>query len=178
VAFGLRRSARERSQLKDREVNQAKRRLFEMGRSLEQLRPLPEEPDRRYAVPPSGPVSWMYRGVPLDAVEDMLPRSAAYRQASRILFAPRNRSTGRPITLLHAGHVGLVAVSGMLDGCLGAGPSRHVSAWTCVKVTDHFEEVEDGVALIRERERFTQSLTLAFQDGRTAVLSDGSKGAK
>jgi hypothetical protein len=41
-------------------------------------------------------------------------------------------------------------------------------------VVDRFEEVEDGVTTIRERERFTQTLTLAYADGRTAILTDGS----
>ncbi|HUM06516.1 MAG TPA: hypothetical protein VLT90_13710, partial [Terriglobales bacterium] len=51
--------------------------------------------------PPSGPAQLVYRGIPLDTVEDLLPASAAYRQAGRILFAPEVRATGRPLTPLH-----------------------------------------------------------------------------
>jgi hypothetical protein len=41
-------------------------------------------------------------------------------------------------------------------------------------VIDKFEDVEDGVTTIRERERFTQTLTLAYAGGRTSILADGS----
>ena len=69
---------------------------------------------------------------------------------------------------------GLLAVSGLLNGCFGSGRDRHVACWQSTKVIDKFEEVEDGVTTIRERERFTQTLTLAYSDGRTAILRDGS----
>lgn len=176
VVFGVRRSPRERGQLRDSDVAQAKSRLNEIARHPEQLLPLPDVPDRSFALPAGERVSWVYRGIPLDTVEDMLPRSAAYRQAARILFSPPNKTAGRPLTVLHPGHVGIVAVSGMLNGCLGSGDSRHLAAWSCVKVVDRIEEVEDGVTTIRERERFTQTLTLAFRDGRVAILTDGTKG--
>ena len=71
---------------------------------------------------------------------------------------------------------GLLATSGLLNGVFRAGPQRHVACWESIKVTDRFEEAEDGVTTIRERERFTQSLTLAYADGRTAILADRSKG--
>jgi hypothetical protein len=42
-------------------------------------------------------------------------------------------------------------------------------------VTDRFEETDDaGVMTIRERERFTQSLTLAYANGTTAILKEGT----
>jgi hypothetical protein len=104
-----------------------------------------------------------------------LPKSAGYRQAARILFAPPNQIKGRPLTPLHGGHTAIVAVSGMLDGIFGSGQSRHVATWNSVKVVDRFEEEEDGVITIRERERFTQGLTLVYRDGRTAILTDGSR---
>jgi hypothetical protein len=65
-------------------------------------------------------------------------------------------------------------VSGLLNGCFGSGKYRHVACWQSTKVTDKFEDVEDGVTTIRERERFTQTLTLAYSDGRTAILTDRS----
>lgn len=176
VVFGVRRSPRERSQLKDWEVAEAKRRLQDMARRPESLAVLPDEPDRTYLVPASGPASWVYRGIPLDAVEDLLPKSGANRQAARILFAPSNRVQGRPLTPLHGGHTAIVAVSGMLDGIFGSGVNRHVAAWSSVKVTDRMEEeADDGTITIRERERFTQTLALVYLDGRTAILTDGSK---
>ena len=55
-------------------------------------------------------------GIPLDEVEDLLPESAAYRQASRALLPKLNDVRGRPLTPLHGGHVGLLCTAGMLDG--------------------------------------------------------------
>jgi hypothetical protein len=175
VVFGARRSQRERSQLKDRDIAEAKRRLHQMALRPETLPILPDEPDRTYDVPASGPVNWTYRGIPLDLVEDLLPKSAAYRQAGRILISPPQRIDGRPLTPLHGGHTAILAVCGALDGIFGAGADRHLSAWNSVKVTDRTEEEENGVITIRERERFTQGLTLVYADGRTAMLTDGRK---
>ena len=106
VVFGARRSPRERSQLKDWEVAEARRRLQDMAQRPESLAVLPDEPDRTYLVPSSAPANWAYRGIPLDAVEGLLPKSGAYRPAARILFAPPSRAQGRPITPLHGGHTG------------------------------------------------------------------------
>jgi hypothetical protein len=175
VVFGVRRTRREREQLKDWDVQRAKSRLLGFARQQGALPVLPDEADRQFAVPPAGPAQLVYRGMPLDALEDLLPASAAYRQAGRILFAPEVRATGRPLTPLHGGHVGLLTTSGLLNGVFGEGPDLHVARWEAVKVTDRFEETDDsGVTTIRERERFTQSLTLVYADGTTAILQEGS----
>ena len=174
VIFGVRRSPRERQRLRDTDVAQAKRRLHELVRWPDKLPALPDAPDRVYQLPPSGPVQWVFRGLPVDDIEDLLERSAATRQAARILFGASGSVTGRPLIPLHAGQVGLLAVSGLLNGCFGSGKDRHVACWQSSKVIDRFEDVEDGVTTIRERERFTQTLTLAYADGRTAILTDGS----
>lgn len=175
VVFGVRRSQRERSRLKDYEIRQAKQKLHDLAHRREDLPILPDQPDRVYRLPPSGVVNWAYRGMPLDEIEDMLPKSGGYRQAARILFAPPAELKGRPLTPLHGGHTAIVAVSGMLDGIFGSGENRHVAAWNSVKVSDRFEEEEDGVITIRERERWSQGLTLIYSDGRTAILADPKK---
>jgi hypothetical protein len=72
----------------------------------------------------------------LDEIEDLLPQSAAYRQAGRILFAEPASATGRPLTPLHAGHVGLLACSGLLNGIFGSGDQRHIAFWQAVKLVD------------------------------------------
>jgi hypothetical protein len=65
----------------------------------------------------------------------------------------------------------LLAVSSLLDGIFGSAEDRHISAWRSVKVTDRSEEVEDdGTIIQRERERFTNELTLVFASGKTAIL--------
>lgn len=175
AVFGVRRTNQERGRGKDSDVGQARRKLVEMAGHYERLPALPETPERTYAIPESGPAHLVQRGIPLDQVEDLLANSAGYRQAKRICFAPGARATGRPLTPLHGGHVGLLATSGLLNGVFGSGEQRHVACWESVKVVDRFEEVEDGVTTIRERERFTQTLTLAFRDGRTAMLTDRSR---
>lgn len=176
VLFGLRRTRREREQLKDWDVQRAKTKLMGLGRDYHDLPVLPDQADRQFAVPASGPAQLIHRGLPLDMVEDILPASIAYRQAGRILFAPEVRATGRPLTPLHGGHVGLLTTSGLLNGIFGEGPDLHVARWESVKVADHFEETdEDEVTTIRERERFTQCLTLVYADGATAILQEGSR---
>jgi hypothetical protein len=107
----------------------------------------------------------------LDEIEDLLPKSTAYRQAFRVLFAPPQRVNGRPLIPLHAGHAAICAVSGMLDGIFGAGEDRHVAAWSSTKaVTVSTEVAEDGTIVRTEREHFVQELTLLFASGQTAIL--------
>jgi SAM-dependent methyltransferase len=130
----------------------------------------------RYEVPPSGPVTLTNAGVPLDEVEDLLPDSAAYRQASRALL-PRPRDVrGRPLTPLHGGHVGLLCTAGMLNGVFGEGENRHIAHWRSVKFTDHWEEQEeDGTKILHDRERFSHELTLVFANGDTKLLTHERK---
>lgn len=177
VVFGIRRTRQERDRLKDVEVARERGRLCQLANKNQDLPPLDNTSDgpRIYAVPPGKPAQLAYRGLPLDVVEDILPRSTAYRQAGRILFAPRTAVSGRPLTPLHAGHVAILAVSGSLDGLFGDGEDRHLACWSTDKTTDKFEETDDqGVTTIRERERFTQTLTLLYTDGRGAILREGN----
>ena len=123
----------------------------------------------------AGRLNWCIVAFPLDRVEDLLPASAAYRQAGRILFAPEVRATGRALTPLHGSHIGLLTTAGLLNGIFGEGPDLHVARWESIKVTDRFEETDENeVTTIRERERFTQSLTLVYADGTTAILDERS----
>jgi len=70
---------------------------------------------------------------------------------------------------------GLLTTSGLLNGIFGEGDDLHVARWESIKTTDRFEETDDvGVLTIRERERFTQSLTLVYANGTTAVLKEGA----
>src|SRR5271157_5589216 len=71
---------------------------------------------------------------------------------------------------------GLLTTAGLLNGIFGEGPDIHVARWESIKVTDRFEETDENeVTTIRERERFTQSLTVVYADGTTAILDEGSK---
>jgi hypothetical protein len=78
---------------------------------------------------------------------------------------------GRPLTPLHAGQVGLVACSGLINGIFGSGEERHIAAWKSKKVTTKFTEEEaDGTTIIRERERFVHELSIVFATGETGTL--------
>ena len=171
AVMGVRRNRRERERLQDGDITRARIQYASLARNTEQLAFLPTEPEARYSVPASGPVQLVYRGLPLDEVEDLLPQSAAYRQAGRILFAEPASAAGRPLTPLHAGHVGLLACSGLLNGVFGSERQRHIAFWQAVKVIDKTEEEdEEGVVTIREKERFSNELTLVFTTGQIATL--------
>ncbi len=171
VAFAVRRSRRERERLQDSDIARARLQFANLARSAARLPELPSEPEARYLVPESGPVQLVHRGLPLDEIEDLLPRSAAYRQAGRILFAEQSSIIGRPLTPLHAGHVGLLACAGLLNGTFGSNVDRHIAFWQSVKIVDKSEEEdEDGTITIREKESFSNELTLVFATGETAIL--------
>jgi hypothetical protein len=137
---------------------------------------LTDSVDAGYFIPPSAPTALVDQGIPLDKVEDLLPQSAAYRQASRILIREHSSIKGRPLTPLHGGHVSLLATAGMLNGVFGEGEDRHIAHWRSVKFVDHWEENEPNGTLIKhDRERFSHELSLVFADGRTQILTHGKE---
>jgi hypothetical protein len=72
---------------------------------------------------------------------------------------------------LHAGHVGLLACSGLLNGIFGDNDGRHISCWQAVKVVDKTEEEDDqGVVTVREKERFSNELTVVYSTGQVAII--------
>jgi 16S rRNA G966 N2-methylase RsmD len=171
VVIGARRSRREKERLTDSDITRARLYYASLARNPSQIPALLSEPEARYDVPASGPVQLVYRGLPLDEIEDLLPQSAAYRQAGRILFAEPVSATGRPLTPLHAGHVGLLACSGLLNGIFGSGDQRHIAFWQAVKIVDKTdEEDEHGIVTVREKERFSNELTVVYSTGQVAVL--------
>jgi tRNA1(Val) A37 N6-methylase TrmN6 len=172
VVFGIRRTRQERERMNDQAVSQANWKLNDLTRRYEQIPALPDVPDRQCVVPASPAATLEYRGLPLDQLEDLLGNSPAWRQARRVTHAPKAEFAGRPLTSLHQGHVALLCTSGMMNGCFGEAKDRHVAYWESVKVVDRREEEEDGTTVIREKERFSQRLTLLYADGRIALLSE------
>jgi SAM-dependent methyltransferase len=151
-------------------------RWLEMLASKADLETLGDAPAVHYEIPVSGSVVFTNVGIPLDEVEDLLPGSAAYRQASRVLLPKQRDVRGRPLTPLHGGHVGLLCTAGMLNGVFGEGKDRHIAHWRSVKFTDHWEEQEeDGTKILHDRERFSHELTLVFADGETQILTHKKK---
>jgi hypothetical protein len=170
VVMGVRLTRSERDRVQDSEITRARMLYESLARDPGKLLPLPSEPDHQYVVLPSGPLQLVYRGLPLDQIEDLLPRSSAYRQASAVLFAQQADVSGRPLTPLHGGHVGLLCTAGMLNGIFGDGETRHIAHWQSIKLVDKSEEEEDGTTVIREKERFSNELTLVFCTGETTSL--------
>ena len=65
--------------LSDQEFRTGRNSLLEASNRYTGIAPLPDVPDRVYAVPSGTPtVRLNYRGLPLDAVEDLLTTSRAY----------------------------------------------------------------------------------------------------
>lgn len=177
VLFGIRRTRQERERLTDSAVQSSNRKLHDLTTQYEKIPPLGEVPDRLYPVPPSPPAKLEFRGLPLDQVEDSLAKSPAILQAQRVTHARRVVFSGRPLTPLHKGHVGLLCTSGLLNGIFGSGADRHLAYWDAVKVSDRIEEEDDdGATVIREKDRFSQRLTLLYSDGRYALLSESPQG--
>jgi hypothetical protein len=170
VVVGVRLTRQERDRLQDGEIIRARLWYEAVARDPGKLSPLLSESDRHYAVPRGAAVGLVYRGIPLDQIEDLLPKSSAYRQASAVLFAPQSDVSGRPLTPLHGGHVGLLCTAGMLNGIFGEGEARHIAHWQSVKLVDKSEEEEDGATVIREKERFSNELTVVFSTGEIASL--------
>jgi hypothetical protein len=126
-------------------------------------------------VPPSTAAPLVYRGLPLDQVEDVVLTSSTWRQVAPFLLPREEVQAGRPITPLHAGHVGLLCTAGLLNGVFGRGSERHIARWKTVKSVTVFEVKENGFKEIHKRERFTNELALIYEDGRTLVLGEEKK---
>jgi 16S rRNA G966 N2-methylase RsmD len=131
--------------------------------------------EKPYHVPPAHPEPLVYRGLPLDRIEDLLPGSGAWKQVEPFLLPKEEVTGGRPITPLHAGHVGLLCTAGLLNGVFGEGSERHIARWRTVKTVTVFEVKEKGFTEIHKRERFTNELALVYEDGRTLVLGEEKK---
>ena len=155
VVFGRRKKAHLRGEPKGAEE------LVRIAYKPQLLPILNQEVSERYAIPPSPSATIIRTGLPLDEIEDALQRSVAMQNARGILVRKRQKMTGRPVTPLHKGHVGLLACSGMLNGFFGEGEMRHIAHWRSVKYVDEFNEEgeADGETIIRKREQFSHELT-------------------
>lgn len=158
---------------------EANRRLLQQKLFKERLLSLEQEHEP-YTVPGTPPATIAYRGLPLDEIEDLITHSPAWKQVAPFLLPKEEMASGRPITPLHGGHVGLLCTAGLLNGVFGSGADRHIARWRSVKHTTviHEEEEEDGVQITRKRERFSNELSLVYQDGRTLILTESAMKAE
>ena len=137
--------------------------------ALPELTPSSSAP---YPVPPSGEATLSYRGLPYDLLEDLLPQSGGWRQTLPFLMPHEDVATGRPITPLHGGHVGLLCTAGLLNGVFGDGDERHIARWRSVKHVTTFVEDDGDTQIVHHRERWTNELRLVYSDGRTLKLTE------
>jgi hypothetical protein len=168
AVLGLRRDVRGAA------VENNKRQLLSVGLygsllGLPELQPGACPP---YSVPPSGEAELSYRGLPYDLLEDLLPQSGAWKQAAPLLMPHEDVATGRPITPLHGGHVGLLCTAGLLNGVFGQGDDRHIARWRSVKHVTTFVEQDGDAEIIHHRERWANELYLVYSDGRTLKLTE------
>ncbi len=90
-------------------------------------------------------------------------------------LAPHEKvATGRPITPLHGGHVGLLCTAGLLNGVFGQGDNRHIARWRSVKHVTTFVEHDGESEIVHHRERWANELRLVYADGRTLRLTETS----
>jgi len=171
--LGVRRKRQER--LRDSALNEATKYLEDLSRRRD-IEELGENQAAVYEVPSSEPVKLTNTGIPLDEVEDLLSASSAYRQVTRVLLREPSSISGRPLTPLHGGHVGLLCTAGMLNGVFGEDESLHIANWRSVKFTSHWEEEEeDGTKILHDRERFSHELTLIYANGKCQILTHENK---
>ena len=134
-----------------------------------------DEEQEPYLIPPTPPAAVAYRGLPLDQIESDVIQSVAWRQVAPFLLPKEEMATGRPITPLHGGHVGLLCTAGLLNGVFGQGDEQHIARWRSVKHISTIKEKEDGIEITRKRERFSNELSLVYRDGRTRVLTESAR---
>jgi hypothetical protein len=163
-----------RSNVRGAAVDANKRQLQRIGLygSYQQLPELAPDGCETYRVPPSGETVLSYRGLPYDLIEDLLLHSGAWKQAMPFLAPREDVATGRPITPLHGGHVGLLCTAGLLNGVFGQGDDRHIARWRLVKHVTTFVEHDGESEVVHHRERWANELRLVYADGRTLRLTE------
>jgi len=168
AVLGLRRDIRGAA------VENNKRQLLSLGLygSFQGLPELQAGACPPYSVPPSGETELSYRGLPYDLLEDLLPQSGAWKQAAPLLMPHDDVATGRPITPLHGGHVGLLCTAGLLNGVFSQGDDRHIARWRSVKHVTTFVERDGDTEIVHHRERWANELYLVYGDGRTLKLTE------
>jgi hypothetical protein len=79
------------------------------------------------------PTPVVYRGLPLDQLDDLAAGSSAWKKVEACLLPKARDGRSRPIPPLHGGHVGLLCTAGLLNGVFAQGVDRHIARWRSVK---------------------------------------------
>jgi hypothetical protein len=170
VVIGIRRNVRGAAH----EENLRRTRALAANGAYSKLPELTPNAIEPLAVPGSGEASLTYRGLPYNLIEDLLPHSAAWRQAAQVMLPREDMAIGRPITPLHGGHVGLLCTAGLLNGVFGQGDERHIARWRSVKHVTEFHEEEGDTKIIRRREKWSNELRLLFITGKVMKLTESA----
>ncbi len=170
AVFGVRRNVRGAAH----EENLRRARALAGYGGYERLPELGPEVVEPFAVPRSGEATLTYRGLPYNALEDLLPSSAAWKQAAQVLLPSEDTAIGRPITPLHGGHVGLLCTAGLLNGVFGQGEDRHIARWRSVKHVTEFHEEDGDTKIIRRREKWSNELRLLYVTGKVMKLTESA----
>jgi tRNA1(Val) A37 N6-methylase TrmN6 len=170
VVFGVRRNVRGAAH----EENLRNTLALAANGAYSRLPELSAESTAAFLVPRSGEATLTYRGLPYNAIEDLLPHSAAWKQAARVLLPNEDMAIGRPITPLHGGHVGLLCTAGLLNGVFGQGEDRHIARWRSVKHVTEFHEEEGDTKIIRRREKWSNELRLLYVTGKAMKLTEST----
>jgi hypothetical protein len=173
VIFGVRKDQ------SDRNSNNTQFMLRQLWWGRMPIPPLPDDGiPSGYNVPASNTEAvFKSQGLDFDALEDLLPTSVAWHRTKHALLPDGAITSGRPLTPLHGGHIGLLTVGGLLDGVLGHGESRHIAKWRTSKVSTTIDEGlnEDGAHVTRTIERFARDLALVFENGQVQTLGEGAR---
>jgi hypothetical protein len=163
-----------RSNIRGSAIDANKRLLQRIGLygSYQELPELAPDACEPYRVPTSSETALSYRGLPYDLLEDLLTHSGAWKQVMPFLAPHEEVATGRPITPLHGGHVGLLCTAGLLNGVFGQGDDRHIARWRSVKHVTTFVEHDEENEIVHHRERWANELRLVYADGRTLKLTE------
>ena len=164
VVIGVRKTIRGKSYEANRVEFQ--RKLYHPG--IPELR----SSSLQYLVPPSKAATLVYRGLPLDEIEDAIPASSVWKQIEGFLLPRNEQAAGQTITPLHAGHVALLCTAGLLNGVFGSDTERHIARWTSVKTETTYTVEEEKYTETHKREVIANELALIYQDGRTLILRD------
>jgi hypothetical protein len=78
----------------------------------------------------------------VDQTEDHIVHSSVWKQVEALLLPKEAMAGGRPITPLHAGHVGLLCTAGLFNGVFGQGDERQIARWRSAKSVTVFEVEE------------------------------------
>jgi tRNA1(Val) A37 N6-methylase TrmN6 len=170
VVFGIRRNVRGAAH----EENLRKTLALAAQGGYSKLPELTPDAIEPFAVPRSGEASLSYRGLPYNLIEDLLPHSAAWRQAAQVMLPREDMAIGRPITPLHGGHVGLLCTAGLLNGVFGQGEERHIARWRSVKHVTEFHEEEGDTKILRRREKWSNELRLLYITGKAMKLTESA----